>query len=658
MKKALIASNVLLLLLVAVLAMRTSSREDSPPAKSAAADSAAPSEQIEFWTCSMHPQIHQDAPGSCPLCGMDLIPVVSEESGSGEIGPREIRLSPYARKLAEVETTPVRREFVTKEVRMAGKVDYDESRLASINAWVPGRIERLFVDYTGIQVRKGDHMVVLYSPEILTAEQELLQARRALKELERSTLPGVREGALENLEASREKLRLWGLTADQIASVEQKGRPGDRITIYAPIGGVVIRKNAVEGTYVATGTKIYDIADLSKIWVKLDAYESDLPWIRYGQAVDLQTEAWPGETIQGRISFLDPVLDERTRTVKVRVNVDNRKGRLKPGMLVRAIVRSQVAGAGKVIDPSLAGKWICPMHPEIVKDEAGACDICGMPIVRAETLGYETAGPGEAPLVIPASAPLITGKRAVVYVAAAKREGVFEGREIDLGLRAGEFYIVNGGLAEGESVVTKGNFKIDSAMQIQAKPSMMSPEGAAPSPSHHGEMPASASAPGGEPEETLEVPGAFRVQIGGVLTAYLGVQQSLSTDDLDGAREAAKKVLVALEATDMTLLEGDAHMAWMKQIKALTESAGAIAGAEDNIGQARERFLPLSEAAISVADTFGSPSAKPLVRMHCPMAFDNRGADWLQDSEEVRNPYFGAAMLECGEIVKTYKTPK
>jgi len=214
------------------------------------------------------------------------------------------------------------------------------------------------------------------------------------------------------------------------------------------------------------------------VWVYLDAYESDMMWIRYGQEVEFETEAYPGEVFAGTISFIDPVLNAKTRTVKLRVDVENPDGKLKPEMFVRAVVRAKVAQGGRVMDEAMAGKWICPMHPDVVKDGAGSCDICGMDLVTTESLGYvKVDAPKEAPLIIPASAPLITGKRAVVYVQLRDKEKpTYEGREVVLGPRAGDYYIVKSGLDEGEIVVTKGNFKIDSALQIRAKPSMMNPK--------------------------------------------------------------------------------------------------------------------------------------------------------------------------------------
>ncbi len=389
---------------------------------------------------------------------------------------RHITLSDTAQKLASIQVMPVERKFVTAEISMFGKIDYDETKLAYITARVPGRLDRLYVDYTGISVRKGDHLVYLYSPELLTAQEELIQALKRVR-TKNNDRKYVQKDSFSILEAVREKLRLWGLTESQIKQIEKKNKASDHITIYAPISGTVIHKNAMEGMYVNTGTQIYTIADLNRVWVKLEAYESDITWIRYGQKVEIRTETYPGERFEGRISFIDPILNQKTRTVAVRVNVENRDGRLKPGMFVRGIVYSRMSAGGKVVEPDMAGKWISPMHPEIIKDRPGKCDICGMPLVQAEMLGYAAAEPKDAPIVIPATVPLITGKRAVVYVRIPDNSTMFEGREVVLGPRAGNYYIVLKGLHEGESVVVNGNFKIDSAMQIEAKPSMMNPEG-------------------------------------------------------------------------------------------------------------------------------------------------------------------------------------
>jgi len=417
---------------------------------------------------------------------MDLVPMPSDITIG--VGPRELVISEEAAKLMEIATSVVQRKFVTNEIRMVGKIDYDETRVKNITAWVPGRIDRLYVDFTGITVSKGDHMVSLYSPQLISAQAELLQASKAAGNIKAGTSDLVRQFTLATLEAAREKLRLLGLGAEQIENIESAGKPQAHITINSPMSGIVVHKNATEGMYVDTGTGIYTVADLSRLWVKLDAYESDLPWLRYGQKVEFTTQAYPGQVFKGTISFIDPVLNDKTRTVKLRVNVGNSQGKLKPQMFVKAIVHSSIAGVGKIMAPEMAGKWICPMHPDVVKDTIGTCDICGMDLVTTESLGFiKVDTPEKAPLVIPASAPLITGKRAVVYVQVPNTEKpTYQGREIVLGPRAGNYYIVESGLQEDEIVVTNGNFKIDSAMQIQAKPSMMSPQGQKAPMEHHG----------------------------------------------------------------------------------------------------------------------------------------------------------------------------
>ena len=389
------------------------------PVSSAATDAATvASKPAEVWTCSMHPQIRQPKPGKCPICGMDLVLATGGDQ-MATTGEREIELSPAARKLAEVETAPAERRSVAVDIRLAGKIQPDETRVAVIAPRVAGRIDKLDANYVGMAVTAGAPLADLYSPELVSAQQELLQAAK---------LPGGGAAAYSLLAATRERLRLWGLTAEQIAGIEREGRVRDHITFYAPIGGVVVEKDVREGQYVETGMRILTVADLSEVWLQLDAYESDLAWLHAGQAVEFEAEAFPGETFTGTIAFMEPVLDPATRAVRVRVEVPNPAGRLLPDMFVRAVVHAPVADGDRA-----------------------------------------------PPLVIPASAPLVTGTRAVVYVAVPGREGVFEGREIVLGPRAGDFYVVKEGLHEGERVVVKGAFKMDSSLQIQGQPSMMAP---------------------------------------------------------------------------------------------------------------------------------------------------------------------------------------
>ncbi|MHC4113422.1 MAG: efflux RND transporter periplasmic adaptor subunit, partial [Planctomycetota bacterium] len=594
----------------------------------------AVAQEQTLWTCPMHPNIRVPEPGKCPICFMDLVPSASSDS---DIGERQISFSEAAIKLMEIETTAVERKFVTAEIRMAGKVDYDETRVKHITAWVPGRIDRLYVDFTGVNVTKGDHMVYLYSGELLVDQQALLAAISGAKNVrpENSTLATRLKSV--NVEAVRTRLRLRGLTDKQIAEIEESGKPVTHLTIYSPIGGTVIEKKATEGMYVDEGTHIYTVADLTHLWVKLDAYESDLSWIQYGQDVEFTTEAYPGEVFKGKISFRDPVLNAKTRTVKLRVNVDNTEGKLKPEMFVRAVVRANVAQGGMVMIPEMAGKWICPMHPAVVKTEAGNCNICGMDLVTTESLGYvKVDTPNEAPLVIPASVPLITGTRAVVYVKVPKTEKpTYEGREVVLGPRTGDYYIVKSGLAEGEIVVTNGNFKIDSALQIQAKPSMMSARDVTDEHKH----------------KIIEVSEDFKRQFRPVIEDYLMLQKALAADDVKKAIKSVEQALKSLSGIDMGLLGDQAHKIWMQSSAAMTQALKNVKK-EGNIEQLRKAFKSFSDEVIITVTQFQVFGPEPLYRINCSMAFDNKGADWLQIDKDTRNPYFGASMLKCGRVIE------
>ncbi len=742
-----------------------SQHRQAPTEKSGSLAMGRSERSNQMWTCSMHPQIQRPGPGSCPICGMDLIPVGG--SGAGLTGLRQLELSPAATALLNIQVRPVERRFVTADVRMVGKIAYDETRLKRITAWIPGRLDRLFVDYTGVQVSAGDHLVNIYSPELYSAQQELIQTARAARDRSQE-LPRSPIGRFDLVESSREKLRLMGLAENQIREIEQQDQPVNHVTIYSPIGGIVIAKFKKEGDYVRTGEQIYSVVDLSRVWVQLDAYESDLAWLRYGQEVSFSTEAYPGENFMGRIAFIDPVLDDRTRTVKVRVNVENPEGKLKPSMFVRGIARSQVAAGGRVVDSYLAGKWISPMHPEILKDEPGTCDVCGMPLVRVESLGYVSSDDvqTEPPLVVPASAVLWTGTRALVYVELPNTEQpTYEGREIVLGARTVDDYLVRGGLSEGELVVTNGSFKIDSALQIQARPSMMTPEGGGGGGHQHDH--GAPSGPTGEPSPTnatVQLPSAFLIQLKGVedafnnlqeridqsdvtsirmafqrlgaavmavdseligghlamqwdeyrmllgndaiegqdvidtdtarrvgeksaqtmervreqflrpheehvghldhpstrlvvpetLAAYIGkllvgyfaLQSALASDDLEGARQAVAALRLVIDQDTVTEMPEATRDAWNKERKSLDSIATDLTQ-QTGLPGLRVSFSVLSGEMEGIVQRFGAGSSGPVYRVHCPMAMDNQGAWWLQQTEEIRNPYFGATMLKC-----------
>jgi len=608
----------------------------------------AESDEPQMYTCSMHPSVRlPDPDAKCPICFMDLIPV-TEDGGEGS--ELRVTMSESAAALSEIETSPVGRFFPTAEVRLYGKVTYDETSVARLTAYFPGRIERLFVNYLGVPVAEGDHMAEVYSPDLIAAFEEFRQAKAA-SENSTATSDLVRSATRDTLAAAREKLRLFGITPEQIAAVEDGSFDADRLTIFAPIGGVVTHLAVREGDYVQTGTPIATIADLSRLWLDIEAYESQLPMLRWGQRVTFTVEAHPGEVFEGRISFIEPMVDERMRTAAVRVAVDNPAGRLKPGMFASAVVRTRVAADGAVVGDELAGRWVSPMHPTIVKDGPGQCDICGMDLVPAESLGVVGDPTGvEEPLVIPRSAVLFTGTRSVVYVEVPDTERpTYEGRSVVLGPRAGDFSIVREGLARDERVVVNGAFRIDSAMQIAAKPSMMTPAGGGGGDPHAGH---GGTAGGAKPTmpERVSVPDSFVFALKPVYAAYLDAQESLAADDLGGFSRAAADLRTAIGFIEEAGLVGEPLGEWRRAAVRLRVEPGIT-----DIAVARTKFEAMSEAVIALQRRFGHRGSEAWHVAHCPMAFDNKGADWLQRGEQVNNPYFGASMLRCGDIRASFE---
>jgi Cu(I)/Ag(I) efflux system membrane fusion protein len=489
----------------------------------------------------------------------------------------------------------------------------------------------------------------VYSPELLAAFEELRQVASAAQD-SRSASELMRSATRDTLTAAREKLRLFGLTSEQIAAVEEGRFESDRLPIYAPIGGVVTHLAVREGDYVQTGAAIATVADLSRLWVDMQAYESQLPLLRWGQSVSFTVEAHPGEVFEGRIAFIEPMIDQQTRTAAVRVAVDNTDRGLKPGMFASAVVRTRVSEDGAVVNDELAGRWVSPMHPTIVKDGPGQCDICGMDLVPAESLGV-VGNPSSAtePLVIPRSAVLYTGTRSVVYVEVSDTERpTYEGRAVVLGPRVGDFYIVREGLSRGERVVVNGAFRIDSAMQIAAKPSMMTPAGGGGGDPHAGHGGTSSGAMPTMPER-VSVPDSFVFALKPIYAAYLDAQEALAADDLGGFSQAALDLRTALGFVEETGLVGEPLGEWRRAAARLRVEPGIT-----DIEIARTKFEGMSEAVIALQRRFGHRGSEEWQLAHCPMAFDNQGADWLQRGEQINNPYFGASMLRCGEIRESF----
>lgn len=377
-------------------------------------DREAHSEAEEMvYTCSMHPQIKQNKPGLCPICAMDLV-AMATSAGEGEhVDPNEIPMTESALALASVQTTIVKPGVPEKNVKLFGKVKADERRVSELTARFGGRIQKLLINYTGQQVRKGQQLGTIYSPELITAQKELMEAVKY-----KNTNPSF-------YNAARTKLKLWGLTEKQIDAIENNGEPKTYFEILSPATGTVTKRVVAVGDYVKEGSPLFEVIDLSRVWVMFDAYESDLPWIQKGDEIDFTIHSIPGEKYNGKVTYVDPIIDARTRVVKVRVELNNSQNKLKPGMFANGILKSGVAKNSRK-------------------------------------------------LLVPKSSVLWTGKRAIVYVKVPGRETTsFIYREITLGAEAGNFYVVADGLSEGEEVATNGVFKIDASAQLAGKSSMM-----------------------------------------------------------------------------------------------------------------------------------------------------------------------------------------
>ncbi|MCB9304224.1 MAG: efflux RND transporter periplasmic adaptor subunit [Lewinellaceae bacterium] len=538
-----------------------------------------------IWTCSMHPQIRQSEPGQCPICGMDLIPL---QDNNSEAGPMEVRMSPTAMQLANVQTAIVGLGMATKEVRMNGKVQPDERLVYSQVTHLNGRVEALSVNFTGELVRRGQKLASIYSPELVTAQEELFSAQK-IKDM---------QPALFN--AATEKLKNWKLTDQQIENIIAAGKPQERFPILADVGGIVMEKKVNLGDYVMRGMPLYDIVDLSRVWVLFDVYESDLSWTKVGSNVQFTIQSLPGENFTGKITFIDPVINPVTRVATARVEVPNSGGKLKPEMFASGILKTQLAAQ-------------------------------------------------KESLIVPKSAVLWTGERSVVYVKKTTDQGVsFLMQQITLGPLVGDDFVVKEGLEPGAEIAVNGAFSIDAAAQLAGKPSMMSPEGSAGMTGHQhdGSMPATAA-----PATMMQGDKEAKAAVKKLFDLYFPLKDALVKDELATATTQAGKLKKAFENTSMNLFTGEAHGRWMSYSKAAIESLSKMAIAKTT-EEARAQFKPLSEQMLALAKSFG-PFEAPIYVQHCPMADDNAGADWLSLDKEIRNPYFGDKMLKCGSVAET-----
>ncbi|MEJ2545948.1 MAG: efflux RND transporter periplasmic adaptor subunit, partial [Calditrichaceae bacterium] len=557
---------------------------------------AAVTSDETIWTCSMHPQIRQTEPGDCPICGMELIPLVDE---TNEIDPAAISMSETAMRLADIQTAIVRKNTALKQIRLDGKVDADERLLFTQSSHIPGRIERLLVNYTGDYVNKGQVIAYIYSPELVTAQEELFEAWK------------IKDVQPQLFSAAKKKLKNWKLSDEQIKEILKSRKPQDSFPVLADVSGYVTHKMVNLGDYVKKGKGLYLIADLSKIWILFDVYESDLVWIKKGDAVNYTIASLPGENFTGTISYIDPVIDPKTRVAKARVEVINTDRKLKPEMFVSGRVEAKLSK-------------------------------------------------GKNELAVPKTAVMWTGTRSVVYVKHVSASGVnFMLRKVTLGPALGNSYIVENGLKPGEEVAVHGTFSIDAAAQLAGKPSMMNPEGNIVLTSHnHSDQNAMAgdtddmkSANEKKTVDKIKISDNVKTTLQPLFSSYFELKNNLVQDNFEDAIQSANNMNDALNKIKMGIFTEDAHMIWMKYQPNLKDGLTHIDHIQ-TIDDLRDEFINISKAMIALSESFGSMNGAVYVQ-HCPMANNNKGADWISRDKDVKNPYFGSAMLTCGEVTET-----
>ncbi|MCF6353187.1 MAG: efflux RND transporter periplasmic adaptor subunit [Cyclobacteriaceae bacterium] len=558
-----------------------------------------------LWTCAMHPQIKMEKPGDCPLCGMELVPMDMDDGDDNGDGDYTVKLSNSAMKIAEVSTTQVEKKAPFKEIYLPGKVMPDERRISELTSRFSGRIEKLYVNFTGQKVRKGQVLAKIYSPELVTAQRELFEAFKF-----QETNPGY-------YKAARNKLKLWDLSEKQIDDIVNSGNVKFYFDVLSPLTGTVTMRMVSLGDYVKEGTSLFKIIDLSHVWIMFDAYENDIPWIKLKDRIKFKIKSIPNKVFESTVTFIDPVLNPKSRVAGVRAELNNSKGLLKPEMLASGTLKTMLPGSG---------------------DQ----------------------------LLVPKSAVLWSGKKSVVYVRTNNHQNMFRFTEITLGADAGDYYVVLEGLNDGELVATNGVFKIDAAAQLKGERSMMNPSGGKQSLGGMAGMDMGGDSKKekkevkeGDAKEkpskkmSMKIDAVFKRQFSAAVTSYLALKDAFVATDSEKAVAKAKAMKKTMAKVDMALLKGDNHIMWMDRKKPIDGNLENIISLSD-VKDQRLAFADVTDAVYKTIKMFNVTGLNVHYQF-CPMARDGKGAYWLSLTSEIKNPYYGDAMLTCGETKETLK---
>lgn len=524
----------------------------------------------QMWTCSMHPQIMQLEAGDCPICGMDLIPA---EAGAEGLAANEIKMTENAMALANIQTTVVGNAEARDDdgmISLSGKIAANDENNTVQSSYFKGRIEQLNVNYKGQQVNRGQLLATIYAPDLVAAQQELITAA-SLKESQPALYKAVRS-----------KLKNWKLSDTQINAIEESGTVRENFPIYATVSGTVSEVMAAQGDYVNQGQPIVKLSNLNSVWAEFDAYENQIAQFNIGQKINITANAYPNKEFEGTISFIDPILNNATRTVTVRATLQNKNDLFKPGMFVTG----KVKGATQTLENTLT---------------------------------------------VPASAVLWTGERSLVYVKTNPNEPVFEMREVTLGNRSGDNYQVSAGLNNGDEIVTNGTFTVDAAAQLQGKKSMMNQQ-----------MMQDESAMMGDMEMNFNK--AFSSDFNEALPSYLKMKDAFVASDpgqVSAFAKATSEKLITISKEGLGKMEKQHLSKSIEMLDAISDN--------DNLENQRAHFVILNENIVPIAMSIENTTNYYIQK--CPMANNNKGAVWLSMEEEIRNPYYGDAMLTCGSVI-------
>jgi Cu(I)/Ag(I) efflux system membrane fusion protein len=521
-------------------------------------------EQAQVYQCPMHPWIKSDRPGDrCTICGMELV-AATGGAANQEVDPNLVTLTPAQAAVTGVQTMPVRRGALTRTLRVSGAIDDDDTLHRILAARVPGRIERLHVNYVGAEVEAGAPLATIYSPEMLTAQRQYLERIKA----------GAIATSASDRAAARERLLELGLTEEEIRVLEGTLKPTAMVNVRSPMSGTVVSRGVYEGQYVETNDRLFEIGDFSRMWFLFDAYEPDLAWLRVGQTVEVSVPSLPDRVLTAPIAFIDPNLNEMTRTARVRVVLENPDRRI--------------------------------LHRQ-----------------TAQGLVLET---GPEALLVPRSAVLQHSGRPVVYVEA---DGGYRAQEVRLGRVGDTDAEVASGLAEGDRVVTQAALILDSQAQLVH---------AAVGVSGHDQGAPAKVAAGTQPHDEVAY-GLLRT----LVFAAADAAAALAADDLAGYRKVHPSLIEA-QAAYLAGYPPAARGAFAPVARTLVDGP--------DLEAVRAGFEPFSTATADLARTVHLHHREGVTIYQCPMTPILGTARWLSRSNQLRNPFFGSAMLECGEEVE------